>query len=238
MDAERHRPKLRKALWTAALAYLALLLFPIENHLTRFLSVAGLFILSAGVVLRGRPTRLLTIPALVLAVALFCLPGRPATLSLRTDYCAALRLFRHTPYVWGGENLLGVDCSGLVRQGMVWAQLANGLRTGNGTLLRGGLWLWGHDCSARDLGQSWRGQTQRLFSAESLNVTDYARLLPGDLAVTSGGVHVLVYLGEQTWYQADPGYRNVLSLTVPNRDGWFKEPVVLLRWTVLGKVGV
>lgn len=238
MAVQPDRPKLRRALSTAALVYLALLLYPIENRLTRFLSVAGVFILAAAIVLRGRPSRRLTLPALGLGLALFCLPGRPATASLRTDYCSMLRLFRNTPYVWGGENLLGVDCSGLVRQGLVWGQLLNGLRTANGRLLRGGLWLWLHDCTARELGNSWRGQTQRMFSAESLNLTDYARLLPGDLAVTSGGVHVLVYLGDGTWYEADPGYRAVLRQTVPSRDGWFGQPVVLLRWTVLGGVGI
>lgn len=53
------------------------------------------------------------------------------------------------------------------------------------------------------------------------------------MAVTSSGVHVLIYLGDREWIQADPGYARVVRMTVPSEDAWFAMPVVMVRWRVL-----
>jgi len=64
------------------------------------------------------------------------LPGRSVDVDpLAVDYSRGLHLFR-TRYVWGGESLLGIDCSGLVRKGLVWGQFYHGLRTFNGKPIR------------------------------------------------------------------------------------------------------
>ncbi len=36
-------------------------------------------------------------------------------------------MYQGVRYVWGGEGLLGIDCSGLVRKGLVWSQLNLGI---------------------------------------------------------------------------------------------------------------
>ncbi|MFO1522592.1 MAG: hypothetical protein U1G05_11240 [Kiritimatiellia bacterium] len=38
-----------------------------------------------------------------------------------------------------------------------------------------------------------------------INTMDVSALLPGDLAFTRSGAHVLVYFGDGKWIQADPG---------------------------------
>src|SRR5580658_7227415 len=74
---------------------------------------AGLLILTAVVFIfpiRTGITRHLTV--LLVAVC----PGKPYDVhALRIAYVDRLRAYVGVKYVWGGENMLGVDCSGLVR---------------------------------------------------------------------------------------------------------------------------
>ncbi len=51
-------------------------------------------------------------------------------------------MYQGVRYVWGGEGLLGIDCSGLVRKGLVWSQLNLGIRTLNGKPIRDAIGLW------------------------------------------------------------------------------------------------
>ncbi len=60
------------------------------------------------------------------------------------------------------------------------------------------------------------------------------QLAPGDIAVTPDGVHVLAYLGDGEWMEADPGLGKVIRARVPADDNpWFKAPVQVLRWREL-----
>ena len=59
----------------------------------------------------------------------------------------------------------------------------------------------------------------------------------GDMAVTEDGVHVLVYVGDQTWMEADPVFGRVVRESVPSDMAWFETPVVLVRWKVLADPG-
>ena len=172
---------------------------------------------------------LLVIPALVL-----CLPGRATDpVSLATDYSRGLRCYRGVRYVWGGEGFLGMDCSGLVRKGLVWGQLVYGFRTLNGSPIREAIALWWHDCSAVALCDGYHGLTTELFRQDSVEGADYARLKVGDLAVTADGVHVMAYLGDRIWIEADPDFRRVIEVPLPTDNHWFKTPVVIVRWKCL-----
>jgi len=108
------------------------------------------------------------------------------------------------------------------------------IRALNPALLRSAVSLWWHDRSAKALRDGYRQETRFLFRARSVNELDHDQLLPGDLAVTSTGIHVLAYLGDNTWCQADPGAREVVTLRAPNDGtGWYREPVHILRWVGL-----
>jgi cell wall-associated NlpC family hydrolase len=164
------------------------------------------------------------------------LPARPVqTESLAQDYCRGLRFFRGVRYVWGGEGLLGVDCSGLVRQGLIWGQVRHGLRELNDQPIRNAMWLWWNDCSAQDLRDGFAGLTRECFRAESILEADHAQLQPGDLAVTASGVHVMAYLGNRTWIEADPGSHKVIEIALPTANTWFRLPVVFVIWECLDK---
>jgi hypothetical protein len=106
-----------------------------------------------------------------------------------------------------------------------------GLKTLNPQPLRKALELWWYDCSARALRDEYRGFTSRLLTAQSINSIDSARLPPGSIAVTSDGIHILAYIGDARWIQADPGLGKVVEISVPADNKWFKVPVQLVRWS-------
>jgi len=113
-----------------------------------------------------------------------------------------------------------------------------GLRNLSPDLVRRSIWLWWHDTTAKEIGQLHAGQTVHLLDAASINALDDARLLPGDLAVTRDGVHIMAYIGEHTWIEADPGVGRVIRVKTPaNDNGWFDVPVRIVRWGILKPAG-
>ena len=116
----------------------------------------------------------------------------------------------------------------------MWGQLLNGVRTLNGTPIRGAIALWWYDCGATALRDGYRGLTHPVARYDSINDIDNEAIAVGDLAVTTDGAHVLVYVGEGRWTEADPGPGRVVTVTAPSDDGWFRVPVVIVRWDVLG----
>jgi NlpC/P60 family len=185
---------------------------------------------------RRVPVRIVGIIITLCLSLLLILPGRPTDLAaLRADYLQAMRGYEGTRYVWGGENRQGIDCSGLIREGLIQANLQQGIIRFNPALVRQGLAMWWFDLSAKALSDGERGWTTKLFRAESINAIDLSQLLPGDLAATVDGLHILAYLGENKWIEADPGVLRVITVSVPEvANYWFNVPVYALRWRQLG----
>lgn len=141
--------------------------------------------------------------------------------------------YEGTRYIWGGETGVGIDCSGLVRKGLVHAALERGLRTLNPTLLRLALKLWWHDVAAKTLLESPSSLTLPIGAAPTIQGLVGTALVPGDLAVTRSGVHVLAYLGASRWIQADPNVGRVIIVEGPGDNPWLSQPVILTRWRSL-----
>ncbi|HOJ55446.1 MAG TPA: NlpC/P60 family protein [Phycisphaerae bacterium] len=221
------------ALWPV---WFVLAWYPISTGLTRMAAVVLVLMLWAGAVglsWRWRPLRgiLLGLTAIVLILPL--LPGRQTDpTAMRNAHVQSLRGYHGAPYVWGGENRCGIDCSGLVRKGLVWADLRRGLMSLDDRLLRRSLDLWWHDASASHLGDGYGGRTRRICTTAGINQLDHAGILPGDFAITATGIHALVYIGDQNWMEADPGAGKVITVRVPtNGIGWFDQPIHVMRWT-------
>jgi len=224
-------------LWPCLLAlYLAVLRYPISTLYTRAGSVGLLVALWAGLLVllwRHRSVRFTLLGVTAAAAIFLALPiGMPASAEqLRADYTASLRRYDGVIYVWGGENAQGIDCSGLVRRGLINALSVRGLRTFNPSLLRQALVLWWNDTTASSLGAG--EGTVPVQRVPSLNAADAAPLLPGDLAVTLGGAHIMAYLGEHQWIEADPQASQVLTITTPAKEYWFNTPMNIVRWKAL-----
>jgi NlpC/P60 family len=226
-------------LWCLALLLLIVLLIqPIGYGIMRLAIVGSAAAIWLGVFYLWWQRLAVRITALIISILLtlfLLLPGRPVNAELlRSDYIRALHTYLGTNYVWGGENRWGIDCSGLVREGMIQANLQQGMTTFNPALVRQGLAMWWFDLSALALRDGERGWTNRLFRSPSINSIDLTKLLPGDLAATVDGQHILAYAGQNKWIEADPGYNKVMVVTVPDLDNlWFHVPVYTLRWQQL-----
>src|SRR5690606_30747471 len=98
--------------------------------------------------------------------------------ALREEYLSAMRGYGGVTYHWGGENARGIDCSGLIRRGMMNAMFARVVRTFDGGLLRSAIDLWWNDCSARALGEGYRSLTTHVADTRSLNELDHSLITP------------------------------------------------------------
>jgi hypothetical protein len=220
------------------LTTLCFLIFPINNFPTRLAAILlslGAYVGIVYFLRRWKPTFIgaILIP-ISLGIFLIAPDKEFETQNLRTAYLASLKTYTGSRYIWGGENKLGIDCSGLVRAGFVKANVEQGLLNLNPKPVRFGLSLWWHDCSAKALGEEYRGFTRRITSSSSINALDDSRILPGDIAITANGVHVLAFLGNNEWIEADPDLKKVVIVRTPSKDNpWFDEPVQIMRWTAL-----
>lgn len=101
---------------------------------------------------------------------------------------------------------------------------------------RRALSLWWHDCTAKALGETHDGLTGHQLNTASLNKLDHSKILPVDLAVTRSGVHIMAYLGGDTWIEADPGVGRVITVLVPTIDNlWCDTSMTIVRWNVLSQ---
>lgn len=176
------------------------------------------------------------IVTLVLTISLW--PSRPVdSAQLSRSYVAFLFRYQNTPYVWGGENARGIDCSGLIRRAMVDSLLSQGWKTRNPALWREAATIWWRDCSALEMKKGYSGRINQRFKTRRLNGLDTSQLQIGDLAVMGSGAHVLAFIGHNSWIQADPNLANggnkVIVTEAPSESGWFGQGVVICRWKIL-----
>ncbi|MGI5868853.1 MAG: fused DSP-PTPase phosphatase/NAD kinase-like protein [Kiritimatiellia bacterium] len=160
-------------------------------------------------------------------------PSRPTDAArLHDRYVSRLKAYEGVRYLWGGEGRLGIDCSGLPRRALRDALGWQGVATVNGGLLRDALRLWWFDASAKALAEGHRNAVVPLGIHGTIKAMDCDGLLPGDLAITASGVHVLCYLGDGRWIQAEPAIRRVVVLNGrTDENAWFNVPVNVYRWS-------
>ena len=186
---------------------------------------------------KRKPLRVAALILPLLAAIPFILPGGKIDANeLRQDYVRRMAEFEGTKYFWGGESSRGIDCSGLPRRALRDALLAYGARHFNGRAFRGYWEQWWFDASAKALGEGYRNYTTPVGITGTIHEMDYRNLAPGDLAVTTSGVHILAYAGDGRWIQADPGIGAVVTLDGRTGDnGWFLTPVTTHRWQLLAQ---
>ena len=222
----------------AAVGLVLTMLNPVHDRRSVVMVVGlGVLFWVAGLLLlwRVRWGRVLWLVLAVVLVAPFLLPERSINRNaLRVDYVRRMSALERVRYVWGGESGRGIDCSGLPRRAYREAMLWQGIRTGNGRLTRGYLEQIWYDTSAKAMGEEYRGFTKALGIEGVIKSMDVSPLQPGDLAITTDGLHVVVYVGYGRWIQADPGVGSVVTLLGEKDDNaWFEMPVKMVRWSAL-----
>ncbi|OPZ87646.1 MAG: outer membrane lipoprotein [Firmicutes bacterium ADurb.Bin419] len=150
---------------------------------------------------------------------------------IRSEYVKALIKYEGTKYVWGGETSLGIDCSGLVRRGLIDTYIRLGFLNISPQYIRKGIYLWYNDLSAEAIGNEYANRTVKVFSNQVLNDLDYEKIKEGDIMVTENGVHAMAYIGNREWIQADPSEQKVIIEKAPDDNNtWYKVPSKILRW--------
>jgi len=186
-------PVTRRLLWLlwgmVSSLYFAVWLFPVSNENTRITGCALLAVVWGGLILLTwgkRSVRFSLIAMTVMGAVFMVLPERshPEVKELRQGYVKGLKRYQGDSYYWGGESPKGIDCSGLIRRGLIDSLFLQGVRTLDPGLVRKAIWVWWHDCTAKDLLDG-NGFTQPLLAVKSLNELDSSKIEQGDLAVTS-----------------------------------------------------
>jgi hypothetical protein len=226
--------------WIALVIFFFVLWYsPYVDFPIRVATVAvGALVLAGALVLVWR-SRALRLALILFYVAAFVFLAWPATVpkdrsGLRASYCNALNSYLGCRYVWGGVGYFGIDCSGFVQKGLEDDLVTNGLLNVNPAFLRESAWMFWRRTTAKVLGEGDAGRTFVIIEGRTLNDLDYTLLMPGDLAVTMSGDHVLAYLGEKTWIAADPTEHKVTRFTIPERTNfYFSTPMRIVRWKIL-----
>lgn len=221
-------------------ALIALNLDPVTTKLHRLailFAIAGACFGPLILLWKSKAARVVFIALPLLLLAPFLLPGKDIERdALRDDYLKRIVSHEGIGYHWGGESRRGIDCSGLPRKALRDALLNQGLRNLNGTSTRLFLKHWWNDASAKALAEGHLGYAVPTGESGTIAAMNYGNLQPGDLAVTEDRRHVLIFLGDEKWIQADPGAETV---TVANgrtgKSGWFAVPVTTHRWSVLAE---
>ena len=222
-------------------------LWPVNNFLCRFLIVASAVYLLAVFCLAWRRlykahARIAIAIAAFLGVTVFACAAYlslnggiddTTAYGLRTIYVNELRHYEGTRYVWGGENILGIDCSGLPRKALRNALLKGAFIYGEKRCLRLAFQNWWLDASAAALANGYQNYVTWLEKEGTVSDIRANALSPGDLAITKDGVHVMVFLGEDRWISADPIQGKVIIESSAANNPWFEEKVKFYTWTVL-----
>ena len=105
------------------IATIGLFLCPVAFRSSRMLLLVCLAVLWGLGIFRLRRRKVATAAVLgvgVICLGWLCLPGRTVDRTvLRQTYVQCLKEYEGSLYFWGGENRIGIDCSGLVRRGLI-----------------------------------------------------------------------------------------------------------------------
>lgn len=230
-------PRLFRLLWISTfILWIAVWLYPVSTSMTRLGGVILFALVWVGLIAlqwKRRPVRWLLLGLTAAATLFLAWPGKPSPppKTLRNAYLHGMARYSGCTYYWGGESPKGIDCSGLMRRGMIDSLCLEGLRHFQPALVREAIDLWWHDCTAEGFMSGYRGLTTPILTTPSLNALDHSRIQPGDMAVTDSGLHVLAYTGENRWIEADPNAGKVITVIAPSKDNvWFSEPMKIVRW--------
>mgnify|MGYP000200458649 CR=1 FL=1 len=239
MTEQKHRHHRVFFKWWIRISVLTLIvcLFPVSYRSTRLLEailIPSLFVSGSWLFFKkGLSIIATTALSLFFLLIIISKEKKINPKRLQEAYIEELKTYKGTYYIWGGENKLGIDCSGLARKALINALWKNGLNEPQGFYKA--FYLWWNDSTAKSMAAEWKGLTLKVSAKDqTINTLDYTAIRAGDLAITDDGVHVMIYLGAKEWIEADPGVKEVIQIGAPNKDfAWFNYNVTICRWSIL-----
>lgn len=235
---ERYRKARAVALISIwVLIWLALFLnigSPIVNTFkkaTLVICVIGVWVMGASIFWNKKIARRVILAVGIIPILFLSMPGyRYDRELLRQEYVNELSKYENVNYVWGGEKRSGIDCSGLIRAGLINANIRRGIIGLNPGLVRAGIFLWWNDGSAHELGLGYKNRTKRIATIKDVEEIDYTIIRPGDFVVKADGTHTMAYLSDKMWIEADPERMKVIKEKIPGSKSWKGVPVYVMRW--------
>jgi len=234
------RPHLYHIVAISLLTIIIAVLFlnPINRKSTNLLLIASLIVLWTYIFILNRKNKIIKLSLFIFPATLFVFLSFNGPVIdkevIRTEYVKSLKKYDGTKYLWGGETSLGIDCSGLVRRGLIDTYIRLGITNISPQYIRKGIYLWFNDLSAEALGNEYKNHTILVLSNQTLNNMDYEKIKEGDIMVTTSGVHTMAYIGNQEWIQADPTKHIVIISKAPDENNpWYKVPSNILSWSEL-----
>ena len=221
------------------------ILWPVNNIVCRLMIVISAVCLAASICLaswkffKRHKGVSAGIVAIILSICGYMSLGQrladeSTVLELRQLYINELKRYEGTRYVWGGENLLGMDCSGLPRKALRNALLKSAFLNGNGKYLRYVVKNWWLDASATALANGYRHYLTPLEMEGTVTNAPEDLLSSGDMAITVDGRHVMVFLEKDTWISADPSQgKVVIEKPSISHNPWFDVNVKFYSWSIL-----
>lgn len=233
------RKRLFITVWVALwVILLTMLIFPVSIGFIRLSIILGFILLwSSGIYLFWRNVylRVLFLLIAIVVLTIIIIPGKKAnSKQLQNEYVNSLLAYENVRYIWGGENKIGIDCSGLVREGFINANLKIGVKTLNPRLIRRAFFIWWYDCSAEALGNNYRQMTTLVLKSREMDELDYNNIIPGDIIVAETGFHTFAYIGNNTWIEANPDKGKTVRITSDEKaKEWADIPIRVVRWSEL-----
>jgi len=204
----------------------------VPTNLIRLLVLVGggLVAVGAGMMVQRRPGQRFAVAVVAVAgVAVLLSPIRTNADTLDAAMVKELGDFVNTPYVWGGESVDGIDCSGLPRAARRRAALSLALRNADPGLLRVAASSWLFDRSAAAMLDG--NGTTLLARGSNIAALPPAARQPGTLIATADGTHMMVMGDDRHVVEADPAMGRVVVLDIEDRASpWTSRAVVALRF--------
>lgn len=204
----------------------------VVNNMVRLAVVAAVVFAVVGLALLAvqfKPLRVVVALVVVAFVIVVVAPIGADGPTLQQQMVKEIVRYDGVPYEWGGESLVGIDCSGLPRSARRSAAVTLALQKVDPGLLRFAALDWLVDVPARGFLEG-RG-TVRVAAADRAALLPPEALVPGNLIATADGSHVMVVLDATHLIEADPLPNKVIIAPIDDlKNPWMTTKVVAVRF--------
>lgn len=204
----------------------------VVNNLVRLGVVAACLCFVAGLMILAKQSKAARVVVAGVSLALVVIVGAPVRTdapTLQAQMAKEVLRYEGVAYVWGGESIHGIDCSGLPRSARRSAATTLAVSNLDPGLLRIAAIDWLVDVPAK--GMLAGVGTERLAAADNARSLPKDVMVPGNLVATADGMHMMVVVDEGHLIEADPLPSKVIIAPVDDeKNPWMTTKVVALRF--------